>query len=377
MNLIDEAISGNLEKVKEILLKDPSIINKSKYGYTALEYASIKGHLEIVKELLKNGAGPKTGPLYEASKNGHLEIVKYLLEQKVNPNYQNKYGTTSILLAATEGHINIVKELLKYGADPNLPLSQTPLIRTSRYNKLQIVEELLENGADPNIQDENGNSALMLASRYGNLKVVEKLLEYGADPNLQNKSVDINKMGYRIIEHGNTALNMATKGKHIEVIEKLLEYGANPFIKNKNGNNAFDLCEDDECKERFTQYIKWKDMKKIDNIFIDKISNFPKDINKIIILKRRQQQLCKNLSDDKNKFILYFFALDMGLPVKRNMTKNDLCQLIGKRLTYSKEYDPVIWKKLVRNNSSKTFVKKETPNNVSNFLNYIRQSIGF
>ena len=49
--------------------------------------------------------------------------------------------------------------------------------------------------------------------------------------------------------------------------------------------------------------------------------------------------LCQNLSSDKNKEILYLFALELGIviPDKDKITKGKLCTLISRHLTYGNE----------------------------------------
>ena len=49
---------------------------------------------------------------------------------------------------------------------------------------------LLKAGADPNIQNEWGTTALMMASRYGYKECVFELLKAGANPNIQDKYGD-------------------------------------------------------------------------------------------------------------------------------------------------------------------------------------------
>ena len=62
---------------------------QDEYGRTTLHYASLRGHIELVKLLLAHGA---------------------------DPNIQDKYGRTASFFVVTEGHINIVKLLVLYGA---------------------------------------------------------------------------------------------------------------------------------------------------------------------------------------------------------------------------------------------------------------------
>ena len=73
-----------------------------------------------------------------------------------------------------------VNELLAAGADVNYQNNegQTALMIASLLGHTELVKELLASNADPNIPDNDGNVALTFAE--GNPKIVELLLEAGA-----------------------------------------------------------------------------------------------------------------------------------------------------------------------------------------------------
>jgi hypothetical protein len=64
----------------------------------------------------------------------------------------------------------------------------------------------------------------------------------------------------------------------------------------------------------------------------------PKEIWELILLNKRQQQLCTNLSLDKNKDLLILFAQELNIPVNKNITKGQLCSTIARQLSYGKYY---------------------------------------
>src|SRR3990167_6940406 len=58
--------------------------------------------------------------LFWACLNDKLEVVKILLtDGRMNPNFINKFGQTPLHKASEKGNLEIVKELLLNGADPN------------------------------------------------------------------------------------------------------------------------------------------------------------------------------------------------------------------------------------------------------------------
>jgi ankyrin repeat protein len=98
------AATGDLERVRELLDHDPTLVNRvSDYGSyyigcgAPIKNAAARGHLDIVRLLLERGADPNLPEegiapdghaLYSAAANGHLEIVKLLLEHGAHPNVE-------------------------------------------------------------------------------------------------------------------------------------------------------------------------------------------------------------------------------------------------------------------------------------------------
>lgn len=75
-------------------------------------------------------------PLMKASINGHLEIVKLLLKFGANPRKKNKRGESSLALACMQENVKICERLLLARADVNEQDNQrkTPLLKAARHN---------------------------------------------------------------------------------------------------------------------------------------------------------------------------------------------------------------------------------------------------
>ena len=65
--------------------------------------------------------------------------------------------------------------------------------------------------ASLNLQDQDGNTALMLAAESGRTENVHLLLENGADPNVNNND-------------GKTAYELAQENKHQEIAKLIKTY---------------------------------------------------------------------------------------------------------------------------------------------------------
>lgn len=137
---INAAREEDIGKVINNLERGADINWSDKYHLTALHYSSAKGNIEIVNHLLS--------------------------QNNIDPNPQDIHGSTPLDLAVSNGHIDVVKSLLKKGAGANIQdqNGKTALhIAAAGLGKNQIMaeimEELLVAGADINIMDEENKKA--------------------------------------------------------------------------------------------------------------------------------------------------------------------------------------------------------------------------
>ncbi len=122
-SIFDIARSGTVAEVKELMKKNPEIINQTN----------------------ENGFSP----LILACYRGNTEVAQYLIDHVKDVNYKSREGTALAGLA------------VKYNRD--------------------LVERLLKKNADPNIADDTGYTPLFWAVKFGNTELVELLLTYKAD----------------------------------------------------------------------------------------------------------------------------------------------------------------------------------------------------
>jgi len=162
-------------------------------GSTALTWAALRGHREIVKVFLeRENIGPDQAdsfygrtPLSWAAGNGHDSVIKMLLEREgVNPDRADTaFGQTPLSYAAARGYEGVVQRLLeREDVNPDhidTFYGQTPLSWAAEKGYKEVVALLLEReGVDPNTVDTTiGRTPLSWAACRGHLGVVKILLE--------------------------------------------------------------------------------------------------------------------------------------------------------------------------------------------------------
>ncbi len=129
---------GNLLEVKNILTKQPELINQFSFdGFQALGLAAFFGQSDVAEYLIKEGAEVNTPsknpmavqPLHSSVAAQHMRITELLLEVGAEVNGFQKDGYTPLHEAAGNGQLEMVQLLLCFGAKKNVHLTdgRTPL----------------------------------------------------------------------------------------------------------------------------------------------------------------------------------------------------------------------------------------------------------
>lgn len=169
-------------------------------GSCRLLLAAELGELEVVRELLQQGADPNSlelvnfkFPLLMAVQANKLEVARLLLEQKTDPNLcietdqytQDKIDRffTPLQSAVINRNSAMVKLLLEHRADPNLCLNGFSALQWAvKTGVIEVIDILLKEKANINFYSEQVTTPLQIAIEQNNLPVVKLLLEKGADP---------------------------------------------------------------------------------------------------------------------------------------------------------------------------------------------------
>ncbi|KAM7499223.1 hypothetical protein LguiA_023637 [Lonicera macranthoides] len=223
---------GDLKAVQQILGDiDSQMVGTLSGADFDAEVAEIRA--SVVNEVNELGETA----LYTATEKGHLDVVKELLKysNQETVSKKNRSGFDPLHIAASQGHHAIVKLLLDH--DPGLSKTigrsnATPLISAAERGHTAVVNELLQKDCSLlEISKSNGKNALHLAARQGHVDIVKELLD--KDPQLAR----------RTDKKGQTALHMAVKGVNSEVVKLLL--GADAAIvmlPDKFGNTALHVA---------------------------------------------------------------------------------------------------------------------------------------
>ena len=98
----------------------------NEHGFSALIWASLKGHVAVVEVLLEHAeqAGVVLNPpplqhtpVRGASNNGHAVVVRALLAAGADVNIPSMGNRTAAMGAAMNGHVEILNALIDAGAD--------------------------------------------------------------------------------------------------------------------------------------------------------------------------------------------------------------------------------------------------------------------
>lgn len=135
-----------------------------------------------------NTIGPKgLHGLFLAVQSDALKTATALIHwPKTQIEWRTEKDESALMLASIKGHVDLVHQLIAKDADVNKP-GWTPLHYAASGAKPQIMRILLEHSAYIDAESPNGSTPLMMAAMYGNAECVKILLDDGADPTLKNQ----------------------------------------------------------------------------------------------------------------------------------------------------------------------------------------------
>jgi ankyrin repeat protein len=147
---------------------------------------------EVVEKLLVRGFDPNTpneygvpGLLVALQSESPKCAMVLAKHPQTQVNVQNQVGETPLMLAAINNQLDLAKVLIERGADVNRP-GWSPLHYAATRGHRDMMRLLLDHDAYIDSESANGTTPLMMAAYSAPPLAVKLLLEEGADPTLVN-----------------------------------------------------------------------------------------------------------------------------------------------------------------------------------------------
>jgi ankyrin repeat protein len=193
--LFTACIKGQLSLVEQFLLSQ-SVNSRDSDNCTALHWAAINNHLNIVTFLISQGAdidalggNLQATPLHWAARAGHISIVAFLIEKNADAYLKDNQGYNALHLAVHGAQTLMVVYLLGYGMNPNSldSSNRTPLMWSAYLgHSLEITKLLFDWDADLNLTDNTGFTALHWAVCASNFESAKMLIKHGIDISIRD-----------------------------------------------------------------------------------------------------------------------------------------------------------------------------------------------
>ncbi|KAL6787897.1 ankyrin repeat-containing domain protein [Trichoderma sp. SZMC 28012] len=234
--------AGHLDTVSELLVGECAISDEPVELEEALQYASARGHGDIIDFIVKY-MKEKT-PQKLAAQLDHLlccaaslgydkQAVLWIgLGANINTALDN---ITPLQLAAFNGHTPLIHLLLQYeGVDVDSKAGielDSPLILAARKGYELMAQHLLTAGADITCvtKDEGERTPLYLAAEYGHQGIVRRLI---ADETQRHSILN------RQSSSGNSPLMIACINGHSEIVKLLLDANASVTLYDHDDKTA-------------------------------------------------------------------------------------------------------------------------------------------
>jgi ankyrin repeat protein len=226
------AREGDLEKVRSLLQKDPSLLDaRDKRDSTPLHFATDGGHVDTIAFLVESGADPNAKdvdgdtPLHWAAYAGRTGTAVFFLEQGADPDVRNLRKMTPLHYAVLQDKPRMIHTLLDHGADIGAQNYEgeaalhMAVLRSGR----KMAGVLLGRGADLEQKNNYGRTPLLVAAREtGSAPMARFLLEKGANVNAKDESCD-------------TPLILAAWRGFTDQVDLFLDHGAKVEVEGDAG----------------------------------------------------------------------------------------------------------------------------------------------
>jgi Ankyrin repeats (3 copies) len=252
--LMKAAYHGDIAEVGQAISDGVDLNQRSAYGWSALIFAAMQGHEDVVRQLVEAGADvdiksgevparfsttgnyPATSALFEAISKRHYSVAHYLLDQNA------LVDTSVVAVSGSSGDLELLSRILELGAPINAVSDnqyfRTPLSAAARHGNIENLNWLLEHGADPNLPLPH-TSNLNEAVRGLQPEATKALLEAGAEVDAFIGTRNSTALREIVTTHAGRRLE-----EKIEIVQLLLLHGADPTYRpDEHSRSAIEFVE--------------------------------------------------------------------------------------------------------------------------------------
>ncbi|KAI6233020.1 SH3 domain-containing protein [Aphelenchoides fujianensis] len=177
-----------------------NVINGDRKGKLSAKYVNDQQNSVVTVEF----------PMHEAAKRGNVDLVGECLKNGISVNSLDKSGSTALYWAALNGHVNVIEELLK---QPNVSISaqnklgDTPLHAASRKGHVDCATILIERGACVYVVNRDGQKPIHLAKSPELAALLKLTMDKQPDPNVANEYASLcrgrrlnTRLSFRVVD---------------------------------------------------------------------------------------------------------------------------------------------------------------------------------
>ena len=193
VNKADKA--GALSLLEKLTINKPvsthCAMDSNRVGMTAVMHACCRGHIHMLKFLVKSGAhihlADQRNRTCLMMATSWPDILKYVLSLGSEVDDQDINGDTALHWAAQAHSVQCVRLLLQHRVEVNTRnnLGETALHMAVQNNSLGLVKVLLEHGEDMYVRNKHKEDALLIAIMNEQQDIIDVLLAHHKNTVLQ------------------------------------------------------------------------------------------------------------------------------------------------------------------------------------------------
>ena len=200
--------------------------------------------------------------LLQITCDNYIDVLKEVLKYSKDLNAKEHSENTALIIAVKRGHVDVVKELLKH---ENTDIDEvdknefTALHFATLYGNVEITKALLENGCQVNISNVDNETPL----HYGvnSPEITSLLLQFGAKINVQDYDGETPiHNALRLFSYDENVTKDEISARTKSVLQVLLKWVSSEDLNIRNGEGH--TCLDIAIQRKYTEVARMILMKK-------------------------------------------------------------------------------------------------------------------